>query len=333
MHPPLRIALDPGLRTDFGPEMAWAWRLLLTGLGRAWCEVPAGSECDIAYQAPGSGPESRAAITIRADPGRWQRRGGLSLRSLRERDGWPLLDFGDDRNGGAALSVSDGRTELHHDAIFDLFWLASASAERDWPLDAHGQPQPQGPLLREDALTRALASRIATRLDRALVDLGYGEGAPRWPHGKRAAACLTHDVDYPEVVRWLEPLRVLARRRLRGLRPGLDVLLGRRSTWHFDSWTRLERRWGARSAFYFVARKGSLLEYATRTPDSFYDVRGARFREAFRRLSADGAEIGLHASYRAFGSEAMFAGEKQRLEQAAGTRRRRQPASLPPPRP
>lgn len=119
-------------------------------------------------------------------------------------------------------------------------------------------------------------------------------------------------------MRWLEPLRILGRRRLRGLKPGLDVLRGRRSNWHFDSWTRLEQRWGACSAFYIVARKGSLIEYATKTPDSFYDITSPRFREAFRHLTAAGAEIGLHASYRAFGSEAMFAGEKQRLEQAAG---------------
>jgi hypothetical protein len=79
----------------------------------------------------------------------------------------------------------------------------------------------------------------------------------------------------------------------------------------------MEARYGARSAFYFVARKGSLREYASGTPDPFYDVTSPRFREAFRALREGGAEVGLHASYLAFESEERFAMERERLERAA----------------
>jgi hypothetical protein len=96
------------------------------------------------------------------------------------------------------------------------------------------------------------------------------------------------------------------------------VARGRLSTWRFDSWLRLEAAHGARSAFYFVARKGSLREYVTSTPDPFYDIDAPRFRALFRQLTDQGAEVGLHASYRAYESAERFAAERAKLEAATG---------------
>lgn len=316
--PPLRIALDPGLRAACGPELAWTWRLLLTTLGRPWIEVSAGEECEIAHLAPNAASRPRAAIEVRADPELWQRRDQLTLRGVDEEEGWSKLSFAGAGESGGGVTRGEGRVVIEHDLAFDVFWLGTARAEGGWPRNEHGHPQPQGALLEQGLFPQALASRLAARLERELLALGLAEGVPRWPGGKRAAACLTHDVDYPEAVRWLEPIRVLARRRQQGVKPALEVMTGRRSTWHFESWTRMEQRWGGSSAFYFVARKGSLREYATGTPDSFYDVTRPRFRELFRRLEAEGAEIGLHASYHAFDSAERFQREKERLERAAG---------------
>lgn len=314
--PALRIALDPDIRAAHGPELTWAWRLLLTAMGRRWNEVPIGEECDVAHCLAAAPEPPGAALTIRADPGRWQRCGDLDLRGVEEREGWSMLDFAGEPtpDGGGGT----GASRLDHDIVFDLFWLASGVAEAGWPRNEHGHPQPRGPLLEQGLFPRALASRVIARFDRALRERGLPEGEPRWPGGKRAAACLTHDVDYPEVVRWLEPARVLARRGRRGVRPALDVLRGRRHTWHFDSWVEMEGRYGARSAFYFVPRKGSLLEYARDTPDPFYDVTTPRFGDALRGLDAAGAEVGIHASYRAYEDESRFSLEMEGLERAVG---------------
>ena len=318
MPPALRIALDPDIRAAHGPELTWAWRLLLMATGRRWSEVPFGEECDVAHCSAARPEPPTAALRIRADPERWRRCAELDLRGVGEREGWSMLEFAGDpaSDGGGGAGI--GASRLDHDVVFDLFWLAGAAAEARWPRNEHGHPQPRGPLLEQGLFTRALASQIVARLDRAFSERGLPEGVPRWPGGKRAAACLTHDVDYPEVVRWLEPARVLARRGRRGVRPALDVLRGRRHTWHFDSWVELEGRHGARSAFYFVPRKGSLLEYARDTPDPFYDVTTPRFGEALRRLDAAGAEVGIHASYRAYEDESRFALELEQLERAAG---------------
>lgn len=315
---PIRIALDPELRAGCGPELTWAWRLLLTAIGRPWVEVRPGEACEIAHLSPALAARTPAPISIRADPDRWRSRDEFVLGDVEERQGWSMLRFGA-AESGVGGSWLDGRLAVEHDVVFDLFWLATAAEERRWARNSHGHPQPAGPLQDGRLFTRALASRTAARLEQALSRLGLGAGAPRWPGGKRAALCLSHDVDYPEVVRWLEPLRVLRRRGARGIRPGLDVLRGRRHTWHFDTWLALEERVGARSAFYFVARRGSMSEYARGTPDPFYDVTAPRFRETLRRLNAAGAEVGLHASYRAYSSRPRFETERGRLEAVVGT--------------
>jgi hypothetical protein len=80
----------------------------------------------------------------------------------------------------------------------------------------------------------------------------------------------------------------------------------------------LETSLGTRSAFYFVTRPGSLLEYATGTPDPFYDIGSRPFRELFRHLTEEGFEVGLQASYLAYRSKDKFAAERSRLEDLSG---------------
>jgi hypothetical protein len=206
---------------------------------------------------------------------------------------------------------------LDRDVAFDVYWLATGQEERRWAQDKHGFYAVDAPAA-EALFTSAPSSASIAALGRLLVELGLPQPAPAWPGGKRVAAAITHDVDYPEVIRWLEPLRVVARQGPRGFGPALAVASGQRRHWHFESWQDLECDYGARSAFYFVARKGSLVEYAAGTPDSFYDAASPRFRTIMRKLVDDGWEVGLHASYLAYQSRERFAAEKRRIEDACG---------------
>ncbi len=310
----LRIALDPLLRERFGPEITWTWRLLLAGMGFAWEEVPLdAAPCDIAYvTALGRAEASRLVVV--ADPQRWANPRAAQLATVGQSDGWAYPCYADEPQS-APVATLNNRLIYWRDIIFDVFWLATGQEEVQWPKNKHGYVDLGGTAMeREQVLRQALASSIGAGLEAALHSLGYTAALPRWPHGKRAAAGVGHDVDYPEVIRWLEPLRIVARQGWRGLSPALAVAMGQRHHWQFAAWMELEKQLNTRSAFYFVARKGSLWEYATGTPDSFYDVRSPRFRALFRHLAAEGFEIGLHASYRAFESSARFAAEKETLE-------------------
>jgi hypothetical protein len=313
------IAIDPALKAAFGPEICWAWRLLLSGIGYAWEEVPLdGRECDIAYVADlASAPRCR--VCIRASRDHWERRAERRLSTVARHGSWSHPIYAGEQPIGPALAPDNGRVMCERDLIFDIFWLATGQEESTWPKNVHGYADLAGTAFeREQALRLALASSIGAGVEAALADLGLPAPAPRWPHGRRAAAACGHDVDYPEVIRWLEPLRIARRQGLSGLANAAAVLTGRRTHWHFASWVAMEQRLNARSAFYFVARQGSLPEYAAGTPDPFYDVRSPRFVELFKYLAGEGFEIGLHASYRAYQSHEQLAREKRTLEQASG---------------
>jgi len=265
-----------------GDRLRWTWRTVLTGLGYGWRETLPGDACDLAYGSEGAG--SSAAMLLPGRPEHWQPAG-----------------------------PPDGSG----DVLAEVFAAASGRAERGLPRNRHGHVRCDG----DPAFRRNLAEPpvmgLLGDLERRLRGR-YGPGLPRWPDGRRAAWCLTHDVDYPEAVRWIEPARILARNGPHAFGDAFAMAAGRRTHWQFGGWMDREEALGIRSSFHFCARRGSLLRYATGVPDPFYDVRSARFRRLFAEIAARGFEVALHASYRAMENEAEFAREKSRLEEAAG---------------
>jgi hypothetical protein len=315
---PLTIAIDPLLDDAFAPEIAWTWRYLLTGAGYPWRTGVCNEPCDIAYTPdPRRAPHAR--IVIQAMPHHWERRTFLRLAGAGSADGFMYPMYAGEHGHDRLITHEAGRLIIHRDIVFDVFWLLTGQEETHFPKNRHGHVDLTGtPYLEYQTLRKGLASGIGARFEHLIGETGIPPGEPRWPHGKRAAAALSHDVDYPEVVRWLEPLRVVMRQGMRGLPAALDVLTGKRHHWQFDSWLALERTFDSPSVFYFVARQGSLREYALGTPDPFYDIRAPHFRRLFRTLIDAGCEIGLHSSYHAYASIEQFAREKRLLEEVAG---------------
>jgi len=314
----VRIVIDPEIEDRYAPEVHWAWRLLLAGIGYGWEQVSLGEPCHIAYvMDPRSTPGAR--LYIYANPELWSNRFGQTLAAVRRDRGLPSLVFGPQREDLAVVVAEEGRVVCRHDVVFDVFWLVTGLEEAHLPRTRHGFLDLTGTVTLSEELPRqALASEIGRWMQDVLANSGCPPSVPRWPGGKRAAMAAAHDVDYPEVVRWLEPLRVMRRQGSEGLHPAVDVALGRRHHWHFASWVALEQALGMRSAFYFCPRQGSLVQYALGRPDPFYDVTSPRFGELFRYLADSGCEVGLHASYAAYRSADRLARERRRLEEACG---------------
>lgn len=317
MIPTITLAIDPALAAHRA-EIGYIWRTLLTGMGYGCREQPWDSErVTIAYTAgPAQAPP--AQIVIHARPDRWANPAQARLLDAKQWDGYDLPLLAGDQ-ADAQPATSNGTLHIPDDPIFAAFWLLSGYEEEQYPTVKHGYRDLTGaPMLEQGLLRRALTSAVGCWLADLLQHCGLPPGLPRWPNGAELAATCGHDVDYPEVVRWLEPLRILLRQGSGGLGAAVDIISGRRTHWHFRSWMALEERIGARSAFYFVARQGSLLEYATGLPDPFYDVQAPHFRALFQEISAAGWEIGLHASYRAYTDRTLFAAERARLAAASG---------------
>jgi hypothetical protein len=291
--------------------------LLLTGIGWAWEEVGMADECEVAFVLEAAhAPHAR--LCILADPAAWAQPAAYHWRDV-GRDGVLAYPIFEGQSTAPHIQVEGGRLVCRRDVIFDVFWLATGQHERHLPQDQHGFFTLNGTAATQaHALRQALASQIGVWLEQTVLQFGVSAPIPRWPDGKRAAAGAGHDVDYPEVVQWLEPLRILMRQGGKGVGLALEVGVGRRTHWHFANWVALEKSLQTRSAFYFAARRGSLLEYASGPPDPFYDITSKRFRQLFHELREEGWEIGLHASYLAYQSLDKFAGEKRRLEEASG---------------
>jgi hypothetical protein len=315
----ITVSIDPQFSDTLRTDVYAAMRLMLTTAGFAWREVSADTmtTIDLAL-ATDLRLASRARVLVVAELAKWAQPAAWRIERLRESGEWIVPCYAGDTDG-PIMEATNGCLIIHRDVLFDIFWQSTGRDEAQAKHNKHGHTIWDAQRVADHALRRTpVASSLIQQMTQALSDATGIAPAPKWPDGKRAALGLSHDVDYPEVVRWLEPARIVRRLSLRGVGAARDVLIGRRTHWHFQSWIELERKYGMSSAFYFVARQGSLLEYATGTPDSFYDVRSSRFRELFRKIDGQGWEVGMHASYNAYRSAVVFGAEKRLLERAAG---------------
>lgn len=300
---PVRVALDPQLGA-WAPEVKYTLKTLLRIAGYpcafAWASED-GSE-DLYYGPSRERPGSAVALP-------WA---GEAFDEVGRVDPVAVSDW-----RGLRMVRFAGREP---DPVFAAFWMLTGAREPSYPRSgADDLDLGQTLLFREGILERPLVSEYAAWLGRALA---RGERAPRpWPWvagGTRAVVALSHDVDYPEILRWIEPLRTLLRCGLSSWPVALGQLRDPDRFWRFEDWMKWEASVDGRSAFYFMARKGSLLRHAMGTPDAFYDVRAPRYRRLLGRIREAGFEIGLHASFDAWRFPERFAAEKRLLEEASG---------------
>lgn len=136
----------------------------------------------------------------------------------------------------------------------------------------------------------------------------------KYPDGKAFAVCLTHDID----VLHYSPIRVMyeVARELEQFRAvdACKAVLGslnKRANhlWSFSRIMDLERRYGAKSSFYFLA-------LARHDSSRNYHIR--ELRDEMQAMVAQGWEVGLHGSHQAYKSYDDLKREKDRLESILG---------------
>ncbi|MGH9795840.1 MAG: GNAT family N-acetyltransferase [Candidatus Acidiferrales bacterium] len=322
----LRVALHPAIE-PFAPEARYALRTLLRLAGYAqqfvWANSAESSGADIYYgpARPAGSATNPAACSIAWCGKPLTEAASLEPHGLRHQEGLAFFDFGEASSG--LHRGGDGQVHFASDIVLASYWLLSGARERHYRRDSRDNFHLDGsPLLSSGGLEQPLVSAYAAFLRRYFAAQGKAPAALPWAGsgGIGAAFAFSHDVDYPEMIRPIEFLRVLSGRTHAPRRTLAGVLSGANHFWRFADWVKLAQRYGARPAFYFSARRGSLTQYAAGTPDCFYDIRSPRFRELFRYLRDAGCEIGLHASYHAFQDAQQLRREKESLEEAAGAR-------------
>lgn len=148
-----------------------------------------------------------------------------------------------------------------------------------------------------------------------------------WPDGKKAAVCLTHDVDLFDGRSYF-----FLRKMLWLYRAGLALLKGQKDTYKsylnklkrwsdpnydpiyaFDKWMELEDRYGFRSTFFFFG-----LRHALGLDGRRYSYKNPKVRKVVKELNENGWEVGLHASYYGHLDLNYLKKQKAYLEDALG---------------
>lgn len=311
---PVRVAVGRSAVSS-AREVVYVLRTLLTAAGFPWViewADESSGPVDIGY-----GEEAWHGATIRIPRVPWEfsRAPEHEPVGLIEAQGIAFPRFAGEPI--APVSQDPQHLALPVDVLFACYWWLTGAREPTYPRDRWDNIDPSASaLVREGLLRKPGVSLLAALLRARLEAAGRRSLLPAWSNA--GAFCLTHDVDYPEIIRWLEVPRVLAARGIRGLGLARDVALGRSHFWTFREWVDFAATLGTRPTFYFMARRGSLLRYALGTPDDFYDIGSPRFTRLFDELRRADCEIGLHASFHAHTSVAMLERERRRVEETAG---------------
>jgi hypothetical protein len=311
---PVRIAIDPLLSSELH-EVKYVFRTLLRMAGFPWefrwSSDSLEGEIDIYYGRPD--PAVSARIRINACGKAFSEMDSIEPELMRESHGLTFLEFS--RGMPQPLERSGNSLSLANDIVFTSFWLLVGGPEPRYKRDRSDNLNLSGSFfLRHSLQTTPLVSMYAAFLRGVLRE--WGREPLHFPAA--GSFSLTHDVDYPQMIRWIECLRLIKARGWKAWPSVTGVVRGTNHFWTFAEWVDWQKQLGTRPAFYFMARKGSLLQYALGTPDDFYDVEAPEFRDLFRYLRDEGCEIGLHASYHAWRSAGTLRREKEKIEGASG---------------
>ena len=145
-----------------------------------------------------------------------------------------------------------------------------------------------------------------------------------WPENKGFAVCLTHDVDELKKYSLLPPARSIggAIVRQKNLRLAFSIALEYLSCLAhlkkdpfdtFDYILGLERKYGIKSSFYFMAGGG--LEF-----DSCYSITEPKVVKLIKKIETEGCEVGLHASYNSYNDSEKIARGKRNLDRVIGSK-------------
>lgn len=308
---PITIGIDPALK-EWREEIKYTFRMLMrvAGFPVSFEWARAATSVDLYY---GYQKDVRADVRIPACGRPFASMRHVEPEVVYESEGIPILSFGDTET--APLRRIGMRVEFPQDIVFASYWFLTGARETACPWDRWGNLDlSRTALVQKGLLNKPVVSIYGAFLRRLWEERGVE------PHrfAFSASFVLSHDVDYPQIIRWIECVRLIRQRGWRGWNSIRSVYNGSSHFWGFPDWIDFEQSLGSKSAFYFMVRRGSLLQYAQGNPDAFYDVRTPPFQTLFAILRDIGYEIGLHTSFRAYQDKNGIKKEKEDLEGAAG---------------
>lgn len=291
-------------------EVKYVFKTLLTIIGISWhfWNELRNEKVDIIY---GNKP-NKARLSIK----RYEHRGSMNNEPLVTSDqGTKFLQFEKNEiTKDIVRKDKQGNIQILNDIVYSSFYILSGRQEKfikRKKRDVHILEDSF--LYRKRLLHFPLVNQWAELLLLAFKDTH--KSVPQWPEGKKFAIALSHDVDYPEMIRGIEVSRYVSRNGVKSKCSDiLKMIKGKESFWRFEDWMDLEKKYSLLSAFYFCGFKGNLLRYFLIAPDPFYDVMDKRFKSIMKSIIEQGFEVGMHSSFLSYKNSNQFMNEKTRVE-------------------
>ena len=309
----LRICIDPDLKNGLTfAEAKYVWRTLCRIAGLAW-EFVDGRDANYDVHYGSNSTADRAKLLIKAA----EYPLNINDAQYAEQDELPKFSMNRERLAELPFNSNNGQAVvINHDLIGALYALLSGALHQNLALDKWDRHDVRESFqYKNKILHQPLLDRYASYIRRQFAHLN---ALPKWPDGKRAALALSHDTDYPEMIRPIEAMRLALTSKKPFSKQVFGVLRGKETFWLFREWMALEQSHGYNSAFYFCPFKGNLFRYAFVAPDTFYDVRKPKYKAISDELVASGFEVGLHSSFNVYKSQQAFKEEREALESHLG---------------
>lgn len=317
---PLRIGLDITISPCI-EEVKYVFRTLLRIAGYpyefVWIHNSDSKQALDIYYGPRSTPNA-ASVNIRSGEKPLTVAPLFEPLQLNEHNGLDFLNFEEKQDG--TYHYDSGNLIFSNDIIFSSYWLLTGAREPKYRRDRWDNFNLESSFFLKNSLaSKPLVSLYGALLRKHFKSMGREPLNFPWTSSQaQAAFVFSHDVDYPQMIPWIESIRLFSQKGFKGINSIVGVWRKTNNFWRFSDWVEFEKRLGTRPAFYFMAKKGSFFKYALGKPDSFYDLDSEEFRHLFRYLKDEGCEIGLHASYDSYRSAEQLPREKEVLEEVSG---------------
>jgi hypothetical protein len=225
---PVKIGLHPSL-SPWRLEIKYVFRTLLRIAGLpyefVWADPTKNEHYNIFY-----GPwEESASAEIRIHACGWSFAEMVALEPIRlvSDNGIDYLIFSKGQSG--KLVCGDRCVKIENDIIFTCYWLLTGAHEPRYPRDRWDNLDLDGTFfLKNELNSKPLVSIYGNLLRQHFEQRGWETLNFPWATDNPGVTLvLSHDVDYPQIIRWIECHRLLANRGISGLRSVADVLTGK----------------------------------------------------------------------------------------------------------
>jgi len=310
---PLKIYIEPNSSHFFSTiEIKFVFKTLCRTIGVPWQFLDSLSNnepIDIYY---GNMSYQNSILQIK----RSEKAAHWSELNIVKKEGLTYFDF--EKNQHEKIQNVSNQTIINPDIIYASFFLLTGKFEENISKDKWDRHEIKDTLLyKEDLLHTPIVDQYA-KLIKKIFNESHSF-LPKWPNGAKVALALSHDTDYPEMIKWIEALRYTFQKKKIYPKKIWEILSGKESFWRFEEWLNLEESYGFKSAFYMCSFKGNLIRYFLIAPDTFYNINKAKYKDIAKLITGKGWEIGLHSSFNAYKSEEQFKKEKEVLATVLNT--------------